>query len=243
MGKNKKIPVDAGIDYFCFLERSFFMNFFIMKNSFFTGTLFPQYNDTELSGYRRIITAKECEEELKEDLPILFEALIEGTERGSDECSKPSLKCRPFDANTINTWVLSEINEAFPGAAIIGAGGRVYFEIKGFLIIVKKLNDKGMPMNIPTDLHDAVLHQKKSCVLDDSIEGQSKPILVLGYNTDKFGNITGHMLTYIIGCPRWTISAESILSKEIVSNHVPEMEMGSLVRVKTTTVTTKKVGS
>lgn len=213
-----------------------------MRNFIESPSLFPYFDgeNKNKTGYRKEISLKCCEEELKDDLPRIFKALQRGINAGIDNSSKPSYKCRGFDASTINTWILTEFANVFPGSVIKGRYGRQFIHIHGYLICIKKLDKKGMPMNVSTSFSEAMLYQKKSDLLNDPIKGQNNPILVLGYMIDKFGNVGGYSLSYIKGYKLWSITSSDVLSKDALLAVIPTEETATTVKLRDNILANKK---
>lgn len=231
----KIISATTEIIFICFLLdeglKKYIFNMFkyIESPSLFS---YVDGKSTKKEGYRKELSLKSCKEELGDELILIFKTFQKGINIGVDKCSEPPAKCRGYDAVTINSWILTEFAKAFPGSVIKGRYGRQFINIHGYLICVKKLNNKGMPMNIGTGFSESILKQKKSDLLNNPIDGQSNPILVLGYMVDKFGSICGYSLSYIKGSKLWSINASEIVFNKYSIATRPATETGDNVKLK-----------
>ena len=101
---------------------------------------------------RRIITAKECKQDLKNHLEMIFRSVENGI-NGYNEVSSlfpVTARARALEANVLNSKIIESIQNSFPEYWRFGKYRRFVLRINGYNILFKKLNNKDLPMNIRT---------------------------------------------------------------------------------------------
>lgn len=161
---------------------------------------------------KRIINAKECEYELRETLGKLFNAFWNAVRNYEREVLQTpfTARCRGFEASLLNSKLLQSIQSIFQDDWTFGKYKRFMLRINGYIILFKKLNNKNMPMNIPTRFSSSIQNQERGCLFDMHDDG-TEPILFFGYNKNRIGEIINPKLVYIdedkVG---WTITEKDI---------------------------------
>ena len=158
---------------------------------------------------KRIINKKECEYDLKEVLPPLFEAYYEALKMYNKEVAQtpPSARPRAFEANLLLAKLIQCVQNHF-----------------------------GSDLNIRTVLSDSIENQLQGSLFEDDYDGTS-PILFFGYKKDSLGLFVQPKLVYIDeGKVCWEINENNLnsLSKATKTIHplLPTAEVGIKENVK-----------
>lgn len=166
---------------------------------------------------RRLVSFKEVQVDLGDVLPSCFNAFHKAAidfEREIEQTPKEA-RARGFEASLLNSKVLHRIQEEFPDKWKFGKYGRFILRVNGYNMLIKKLNNKDMPMNIKTKNSEAISNQLSFPLFDDF--NMADPIIYFGYKKDKFGNVFDPKLVYIDeGNVCWTMTEDQILSKSEV---------------------------
>ncbi|NDV47455.1 hypothetical protein D0T49_10395 [Paludibacter sp. 221] len=166
---------------------------------------------------KRIINAKECENDLKDYLEGLFESFWGAVCNYEKEVVQTPIeaRCRGFEASLLNSKILQSVQSNFKEGWKFGKYKRFMLRINSYIVFFKKLNNKDMPMNIQTRFSSSLQNQEQGKLFDISDDG-TEPILFFGYNKDRFGNICNPKLVYIDeGKVSWTITESDIERKNI----------------------------
>src|SRR5690606_23483455 len=81
--------------------------------------------------------------------------------------------------------------------AFYGRYRRLILKVKGYVILFKKLNSKGMPMNIYTENVRKLSNQEIQLSLFNESKYSESPILYFGYEKNKLGEYTQPRIVYI----------------------------------------------
>ena len=115
----------------------------------------------------------------------------------------------------------------FPEKAIYGKYRRLILRLKGYLILFKKLDKNGYPMNIKTNNIQSILNQNLTLDLFTESDYNDEPILYFGYQKNRFGQFVNPQLVYIDeGDINFTITEKDL---EIL---VPVVSKDEINRVK-----------
>lgn len=187
---------------------------------------------------RRVISQKECLFDLKDHLPLIFNAFAEGTQAyNSLLMSTPSrARIRGFEATLLNAKIVEKIQEAFPENWIYGKYKRFLLRINGYTILCKKLDKNGFPMNIKTKATSAISNQIQHSLFGERDSFTKNPIVFFGYKKTKEGIIYSPCMTYIDeGKLKWIISEEHLNLQNIeatsevqISKAVPSLKKKDL---------------
>ncbi|MBI9052339.1 MAG: hypothetical protein JEY96_00885 [Bacteroidales bacterium] len=161
---------------------------------------------------RRLASLEGCRLDLKEELPLLFRAFNQAFTAYEREVvqTPPEARARGFEASLLNSKMIQSIQSNFPVNWKFGKYRRFTLRIKGYIVLFKKFNNKGLPMNIKTK-SVAAISQQLSLSLFDEESYVAEPILFFGYKKDKIGNIAAPKLVYIDEDKvKWTITQDEI---------------------------------
>ena len=165
---------------------------------------------------RQRATDEGCLNDLKNELPLFFNAFEDACDNYNNEIvlTPPESRCRGFEASLFNSKLIQGIQKYFPKNWKYGKYKRFILNTHGYLVLFKKLNNKGMPMNIRTKIVESINLQMMNSLFG-SFDFVDEPILYFGYKKDRIGNIYQPQLVYIDeNQVKWTI-IESDLSKPI----------------------------
>lgn len=181
---------------------------------------------------RRLALKKTCKIELKKELNSMFEAFADACANYEAELrlTPPESRARGFEASLLNSKMIQSIRSHFPNSCRFGRYKRFILNVKGYIILFKKLNSKGLPMNIKTRTSGAITKQ-----LSLSLFGPdtyvADPILFFGYQKNKFGQILSPKLVYVDEDKvRWTITYEDLSrqTKQISRQEIKDYPMPKL---------------
>lgn len=167
---------------------------------------------------RRLATIDGVKFDLKEELPIMFQAFREAYELYEGEIIKtpPEARARGFEASLLNSKMIQCIQKNFPYSWNFGKYKRFALQTNGYVVLFKKLNKYNKPMNIKTRSTQAITNQL-SLPLFNEIDFVDEPILFFGYKKDKFGNISEPKLVYLDeDLVKWVVTADEISINESV---------------------------
>ena len=137
---------------------------------------------------RRLASFEGCKLDLKEELPLLFKAFYEAFTAYEREVvqTPPVARARGFEASLLNSKMIQSIQSNFPINWKFGKYKRFTLRIKGYIVLFKKFDNKGLPMNIKTKSVTAI-SQQLSLPLFDEASFVAEPILFFGYRKDQPG--------------------------------------------------------
>lgn len=85
---------------------------------------------------------------------------------------------------------------------------------KEYTFLFKKLDKKGIPMNIKTHSSEAIANQMQTCLFDP--KDYENPIVFFGYQENKSGMLHNPHFVYIDdGCVKWRLIEEEISLRNI----------------------------
>ena len=178
---------------------------------------------------RRLASEEGCLIDLQNELPLFFNAFEEACENYNNEVvqTPPESRCRGFEASLFNSKLIREIQKYFPVNWKYGKYKRFILYTKGYLVLFKKLNNKGMPMNIRTNIVESINSQMMYSLFDN-FDFVEEPILYFGYKKDRIGNIYQPQLVYIDENQiRWTIEESDIAVTKTVGMEKPSEEVAT----------------
>ena len=168
---------------------------------------------------RRQISSEECKFDLKDELPLLFEAFGHGASLFEQEVvqTPPEARIRGFEASLLNAKMVQTIQRYFPDNWKYGKYRRFVINVNGYVVLLKKLDKYDRPMNIKTKHSEAIGHQLQLSLFDDSNFNAESPILFFGYKKNKFGEISEPKLVYIDdNKAMWTLAENDLPSKKSI---------------------------
>ncbi|WP_408961060.1 hypothetical protein [Myroides odoratimimus] len=156
-------------------------------------------NAPNRQGKRRLITEDELKIELRSELLRLFEVFKESVEMYNKSFLPLVMvgqMVRNFEATSFNQCLVTNAFKKFPKGCAFGKYAKFSLRLSnGVIIQFKKLNGKGMPMNIKTINVDNVNNQLALDLFGD--QNLYDPILYFGYKKDRIGQFVDPQIVYI----------------------------------------------
>ncbi len=152
-----------------------------------------------MQGKRVLAVNETCKVELKNEIQLLYKAYEEALTKSSKVLSMLPVhsRSRTLEASIIQSCFAESLIENFPEKAFFGKYRRLILRVNGYLILFKKLNKKGYPMNIKTVNVQSILNQNQVLDLFSESDYNDEPILYFGYQKNKFGEYVNPQLIYI----------------------------------------------
>jgi hypothetical protein len=152
-----------------------------------------------MQGKRVLAVNETCKVELKNGIQLLYKAYEEALTKSSTVLSMLPVhsRSRTLEASIIQSCFAESLIENFPEKAFFGKYRRLILRVNGYLILFKKLNKKGYPMNIKTVNVQSILNQNQVLDLFSESDYNDEPILYFGYQKNKFGEYVNPQLIYI----------------------------------------------
>lgn len=150
-------------------------------------------------GKRNLATEHACKVELRKELRLLFKTFYEALENANNALSlfPPYSRSRTLEASIIQSSFAEILMKNFDNRAFYGRYKRLILRTDGYLVLFKKLNTKGHPMNIKTMNVQSILNQSQVLDLFADSEYNEEPILYFGYQKNRYGQYTNPQLVYI----------------------------------------------
>ncbi|WP_339839379.1 hypothetical protein [uncultured Maribacter sp.] len=181
---------------------------------------------------RRLASLEGCQNDLKNELFLMFSAFHSALKNYQEEIvqTPPEARARGFEASLLNSKMIQSIQENFPINWKFGKYKRFTLRVNGYIILFKKFNSKGLPMNIKTKSVTAI-SQQLSIPLFDDYTFVAEPILFFGYSKDNFGIISNPKLVYIDeNQVKWEITRDSISTSKTIS--IPKEEKVAMPKLR-----------
>jgi hypothetical protein len=152
-----------------------------------------------MQGKRMLANVETCKIELKKEIQLLFQTFAETLNKTNNALSMfpPLSRSRTLEASIIQSFFAENLFKNFENKAFLGKYKRIILRANGYLILFKKLNNKGYPMNIKTVNVQSMLNQNQQLDLFAETNYSYDPILYFGYQKNKFGNFINPQLIYI----------------------------------------------
>lgn len=189
--------------------------------------------DTKRNGKRRLVSSKECKKDLKGKLESIFKAVDEGVDKYNfiRTIFNPESKTRGYDAGTLNTAIVECLQREFSDHWKWGKYKRFILNLPGYLFLVKKLDNKGFPMNIRTKHSISIANQAQLCLFDEDVVYE--PIIYIGYQVTKTGEVVNPRLVYIDEEEiKWEMTKDNYTKNKVVDVHLETKEEKSIVSLK-----------
>lgn len=174
-----------------------------------TKKIQPQKNNRV--GKRREVNQKECSYDLRKDFPKLFKAYNIALKQFNNTFGiiRPSARVR-LDAALFNSFMIQAIQDEFPHGWKFGKYKRFVLKVEDYLFLFKKLNSKGLPMNISTKEVNSISSQLQISLFENE-EFFTEPILFFGYQKNKTGELINPQIVYIDEDKiKWVITSDNI---------------------------------
>ena len=182
----------------------------------------------------RVINHNECQNDLKDILNELFLAFHEAVKMFNYEIvfTPIEYRARCMEATLFNSKLLQCLGQKFGTDLKCGKYGRRFLYEKGYIILLKKLDRKGMPMNIKTKLSSSIANQQEGNLFNTEEDGTS-PIIFFGYKKNKLGELKSPQIVYIDeGVVKWVITENMITEKKQDIPNIISQEPSGIVAVK-----------
>lgn len=170
-----------------------------MNNKKFDISYKSSENAPNRQGKRRLITEDELKIELKSELLRLFKVFKKSVEMYNKSFLSQVIvgqMVRNFEANCFNQCLVTNAFKEFPKGCAFGKYAKFSLRLSnGAIIQFKKLNGKGMPMNIKTINVDSINNQLALDLFGD--QNLYDPILYFGYKKDRIGQFIDPQIVYI----------------------------------------------
>lgn len=152
-----------------------------------------------MQGKRVLAVNETCKIELKNDIQLLYKAYEEALIKTSTVLSIIPIhsRSRILEASVIQSCFAESLMKNFPEKAIYGKYRRLILRLKGYLILFKKLDKNGYPMNIKTNNIQSILNQNLTLDLFTESDYNDEPILYFGYQKNRIGEFVNPQLIYI----------------------------------------------
>lgn len=150
-------------------------------------------------GKRRLALEYVCKVELKKELQLLFNAFYDALDKANEVLLSfaPSHRSRTLEASIMQSSFAEALFGKFGDKAFFGKYKRLILRTNGYLILFKKLDGKGLPMNIKTVNVQSILSQNQVLDLFADSDYEDEPILYFGYQKNRFGQFVNPQLVYI----------------------------------------------
>lgn len=156
-------------------------------------------NSRRLQGKRFLADHDACRVELKAELSLLFQTFNEALEKVNNIMFDfpPHSRSRTLEASVMQSCFAEALFRNFGDKAFYGKYKRLILRLKGYIILFKKLDKKGLPMNIATTNVQGILQQHKTLDLFSQSAYNEDPILYFGYQKNKIGELVNSQIVYI----------------------------------------------
>lgn len=150
-------------------------------------------------GKRMLATYEATKLELAKELVLLFETFEEAMKKANQSLSNFPVftRSRTLEASIVQSCFAEVLVKNFQGKAFFGKYKRLVLQAKGYVILFKKLDNKGFPMNIKTVNVQSMLNQSQVLDLFQDSDYNYDPIVFFGYKKNKIGQYVNPQLVYI----------------------------------------------
>lgn len=183
-----------------------------MKNDILSKDECPRYS-RRMQGKRGLAVFDTCKIELRDTLESLFVIFQEASYKTNEVLSAfpPQSRSRGLEAIILQSCFADCLFKDFKENAFFGKYKRLILRKEGYIILFKKLNSKGYPMNIKTGNIQSILDQNQVLDLFAESDYNDEPILYFGYQKDIMGQYSNPELVYIDdGKIRFTMNQNDI---------------------------------
>lgn len=152
-----------------------------------------------MQGKRILADYESCKLELTKELNLLFKTFNSALTSTKEELLNFNIRfrSRTLEASIMQSYFAEFLQENFGNKAFYGKYKRLVLRANGYLILFKKLNGKGLPMNIKTINVQSILNQNQVLDLFADTDYNDEPILYFGYQKNRFGDYINPQLIYI----------------------------------------------
>lgn len=173
---------------------------------------------------KRCYFPKEIALEMLKDCGLeLFQAFREGLERFNEEIQQTSTECRTrLEATLLNAKMLDSFIKHFPNNWVRGKYGRILFNWGKITLIIKKLNTKDKPYNIPTTLASSITEQYQASLFNGDEAAKENALLIFGYTKNHLGEYVNPRIVLYDGYSRWVIHNEDLVKNPSVVQEIEQ---------------------
>ncbi|MGV6944169.1 hypothetical protein [Sphingobacterium kyonggiense] len=150
-------------------------------------------------GKRLLADLEGCKLELKDELSTLFNLFEQAIKKTNWLMGniQPLAIRNGQEALTLQSCFAEQVFAEFGDNARNGKNGRLILKIKEYIILFKKLDSKGLPMNIKTANTKRINNQVIQLSLFPTSEMNDAPILYFGYQKNRLGEYVDPRIVYI----------------------------------------------
>lgn len=166
-----------------------------------------------MQGKRLLADYSNCKLELSKELGLLFKTFETALNTTNEDLLnyKVQFRSRTLEASIMQSYFAEYLQDNFANKAFYGKYKRLVLRTNGYLILFKKLNTKGYPMNIKTINVQSILNQNQVLDLFANSDFNDEPILYFGYQKNRFNEYVNPQLIYIDDNEiKFSISAENM---------------------------------
>jgi hypothetical protein len=152
-----------------------------------------------MQGKRLLADYGNCKLELSKELVLLFKTFESALACTNADLLnyKVQFRSRTLEASIMQSYFAEYLQKHFANKAFYGKYKRLVLRTNGYLILFKKLNSKGYPMNIRTINVQSILNQNQVLDLFADSDYNDEPILYFGYQKNRFNEYVNPQLIYI----------------------------------------------
>lgn len=152
-----------------------------------------------MQGKRLLADYDNCKLELSKELVLLFKTFESALNSTNEDLLnfKVQFRSRTLEASIMQSYFAEYLQANFANKAFYGKYKRLILRTNGYLILFKKLNGKGYPMNIKTINVQSILNQNQVLDLFSNSDYNDEPILYFGYQKNRFNEYVNPQLIYI----------------------------------------------
>lgn len=152
-----------------------------------------------MQGKRLLADYESCKLEMNNELSLLFRTFNSALISTREELLNFNIRfrSRALEASIMQSYFAEFLQENFGNKSFYGKYKRLVLRSNGYLILFKKLNSKGLPMNIKTINVQSILNQNQVLDLFADSDYNDEPILYFGYQKNRFGDYANPQLIYI----------------------------------------------
>lgn len=152
-----------------------------------------------MQGKRTLAILETVKVELKNELELLFETFQQALDKTQKIMSEFPLlsRSRTLEASIMQSCFAEVLMLNFGDKAFFGKYKRLILNVKGYVILFKKLDKKGMPMNIATANVQGIMNQSVQLDLFSQSDYNDAPIMYFGYQKNKIGQYVNPQIIYI----------------------------------------------
>jgi len=191
---------------------------------------------------KRVINPKECQLDMKDVLGEVFNAYHCAVKMFNEEIANTPVqyRTRGMEASFFNSKLMQCIGRVFESELKCGKYGRRFLYKNGYIMLFKKFDSKGMPMNIKTKLSMSIENQLQGNLFNDEEDGSS-PIIFFGYTKTRLGELRNPRVVYIDeGKKRWELNESMVEMPAQPSLDIIPPQPTGVVSVKPTVKIKKK---